>query len=262
LTRRRCLFGVGYGSRGVPIEVAQILLAGKNAKQFHLFIVDEFQRLNGCDKHTVQLGKNKLNHALDVLSEKFKTDHIRSYASELLYQEQYQEIFTDLEEQVNFEGLKETLLATVPIQYRNSRTACTYPLHELACVKYFCTQGYETKLGPSSEKKYDDVMGHLRFPIEFSYLADAFALGTNELISVVHYIPYAIKGQRIYLEDNPHQVKAKVLQANPQALCALTNLALAAAEACNETPILPSKDKARKHAVSEILSKYIAGMDL
>lgn len=242
--------------------MAQILLAGKNTEQFHLFIVDEFQRLNGGNEYTIQHGKDKLNHALDVLSEKFKATHIRSYASELLYQRQYQEIFTDLEEQVHFEGLKEALLATVPVQYRNTRTACSYPLHELACVKYFCTQGYETKLGPSSERKYDDIMGHLRFPIEFSYLTDAFALGTNEIISVVHYIPYATKGQRIYLEDNPHQVKAKVLQANPQALCALTNLALAAAEACNETPILPSKDKARKHAVAEILSKYIAGVEL
>lgn len=241
----------------MPVEIAQILLAGKSAGSFHIFVADEFRRLNGEDEQSVRLGRERLDRTLDALAARLDVQHTRSYASELLGCESYRSVYSGLENAIATAGLEDALLSAVPMHCRGDRVARTYPLHELACVKHFCMQGYGLKLGPPSERKYDAVMQQLGFPIEFAYLAEAFAVGTKEAVPVVHYVPHAPRGQRIYLEDDARRVREKLLQANPQALHALTNLALAAAEARGSTVELPGKEKGKRLAVADLIFRHI-----
>jgi len=185
-------------------------------------VVDEFLRFNGVSEAVVEYGKTRLIDTLSKLSVLYGFPVDFFCTSYFMHLDKYKEVFDDVKNMlVRRPLLFERLLETVPESKRESDSAMDYPIHELACVRYLADRGYELKIGPGKEKAYDGVMQELRFPIDFAYILDAYALGSRTADSVVHYIPSSKgpnNGQRLFFDDSERVVKQKLQMSCDEAL--------------------------------------------
>lgn len=185
-------------------------------------VVDEFLRFNKVEEENLALGRTRLLHTFDILSQMYSVKNNVSLCSDFMHSKMYLELFEQLEEQARRDKeLSDILLETVPSEKRKIPSALKYPLHELACAKHLSMRGYQLKIGPSKEKEYDRAMQHLGFEMGFAYILDAYALGTRTADSVAHYIPNSRgpnNGQRIFFEETEDKVKHKLEQGCDEAL--------------------------------------------
>ena len=218
---QKAFFGIGYGDR-IPLDVHPIFQLGSFIPNLGFLIVDEFLRLNGVSETAVEYGKTQLIDTFSKLSELYGFSVPFFNTSCFMHLDEYTDVFEDVRDRLlKRPDLSSRILETVPTSKQESDSAMEYPIHELACVKYLSDGGYGLKIGPSKEKAYDEVMRELRFPVNFSYILDAFALGSKTADEVVHYIPNSRgpnNGQRIFFGDSEEIVKQRLLQGCDEAL--------------------------------------------
>lgn len=209
------------------------MLLGKEMPNLHFFIVDEFQRLNGFSEEQVVSGRAEIIAGLKAIGDIFGSRNPSIISSEMMGDREYGFTYMRVSSKVRGMSLERELMATVPERYRGERSALSYPLHEVACVAHLAGLGFKTKIGPTTERRYDQVIESIGTPISFNYLTPAYALGLQEEHEVVHYSPNHLPkgGQRILLDDPDVTVRNKVMQGNESAVRALGSLAVAAATA-------------------------------
>jgi hypothetical protein len=222
--------GVGFDTEGVPIDVLAFYYLNALMPDFTLLIVDEFLRMNQVEEYRVQVGKMRLVDTITHFSAATGTSAKVMLCSDFMSSPEYQRHAAAVKEKIKTKRLEPQLQATVPQAARYTAASREYPVHEIACTAYLAEQGFRVKIGPSKEKDYDSIMAMIGIDISFAYVLDAFALGTKSADSVVHYIPRSRgpnNGQRIYLHDNKHVVKSKLLQGCDKALkyyCTLASI--------------------------------------
>ncbi|MEK6887847.1 MAG: hypothetical protein AABX14_02765 [Candidatus Aenigmatarchaeota archaeon] len=214
--------GVGFGYQGVPLDVLVPFLAGAET-DYCMLLVDEFYRFNWCDEGIITSGLEQIQRSLTAMSFAYASRPKILVASGFMGSNDYMHVLDDVEEQVNEKDLRSALMSTVPERRRNSYNPLRYPLNEIACT-YFLRKYFDrdAKLGPKKEIPYDNIMRCLGADIAFAYFIDAYALGTRNPETVVHYVPtdrgsLGSNGQRIFLGDNDSQVNSKTLSGPDEA---------------------------------------------
>lgn len=193
-------------------------------------LVDEFLRFNNVPESHISHGISQLNAALQTLGNIYDFQPNIVIVSDFMSSDLYKIILQEIKEEII--GLEKALVATVPPRYRSGRNPLEYPLNELACVQYMIRQGIRNKLGPSKEKTYDMIMNQIGMDAEFSYLIDAYALGTRTSDAVIHYIPTSRggnNGQRILLADPQNTIRSKIMMGPEPALKYLLKVSSVAA---------------------------------
>ena len=227
-----CLVGIGYGVNNIPIDMVCLYLAGYCSGGYEILLVDEFQRLNGVPEQDVVEGLGRIEKSLEGLSRVYGLCPKITRASDFMRTEEYAKTLRQVEEKVGDLGLRDQLLMTVPAKYRESDCGIEYPLNEIACVEFLRkARSFTVKFGPSKEKMYDDIMRSMDMKMKFSYVIDAYALGTSAPELVVHYIPTHKGfngGQRLFLDDPLLKAKAKLRLGPEDASRYLLKLASAA----------------------------------
>jgi hypothetical protein len=217
-----------------------IYLLNSFVDDFSLLIVDEFLELNGVANEEVKYMKNQLLDVLENLHRVYGFDPEVISCSTFMKSEDYLRIFRDVKEQVfESEELSSRLLETVPEDKRSIPSAKDYPIHELACVKFLSSSGFSLKLGPTKEKKYDEVMQDLEFDIDFGYILDAYAIGTKHPDKVVHYIPSSRgpnHGQRLFFGMSEREVKTRIQQGGDYAMQYLCQIASVSGHILGDNP--------------------------
>ena len=224
-----CFTGMGFGYEGVPIDIVTLLLAGINAKKYHLLLVDEFYRFNGMSEALIARGLSKIKLALASLIEIYQLEAKTILSSEIISSANYGETLNEITDIVNQMELESALLSTVPEKHKHSPNPLQYPLNEIACVKFFIENfGTEVKIGPKKEQVYDEIMEALGFTLSFAYVTEAYALGTREPEEVIHYIPSSRgqnNGQRLFFEDSIQKARSKLLMGPEKAQRQMLELA-------------------------------------
>ncbi|MBI2579249.1 MAG: hypothetical protein HYW26_06055 [Candidatus Aenigmarchaeota archaeon] len=228
LAQKSAFLGMNYGQR-VPIDVATVFLAGREAGKYHLLLVDEFQRFNSVPEEEVAFYLGQTQEALKRLGDVYGFFPEIIVSSDFMRTPEYKSVVMEMHSRVLDCGMEGFLLETVPKRRKFMDDAINYPLNEIACTAFLNrTRGIEVKVGPSQETAYDFIMRKIGLPLYFAYLTDAYALDTREPQKVVHYIPgdrgngeNGEIGQRIFLEDydfNHRKALTKLSMANDQAL--------------------------------------------
>ncbi|MFA4820235.1 MAG: hypothetical protein WC613_04750 [Candidatus Aenigmatarchaeota archaeon] len=214
--------GLGFGYQGVPLDVLVPFLAGAET-DYCMLLVDEFYRFNRCDEDLIMSGLRQIQRSLAAMSLAYAFRPQVLVASEFMSSKNYRHVLKDVEEQVDEKNLRSAIMSTVPERRRNPHEPLRYPLNEIACT-YFLRKYFDrdAKLGPKKEIPYDNVMCCLGADIAFAYFIDAYAFGTREPETVVHYVPtdrgsLGSNGQRIFLEDNNNQINSKILSGPDEA---------------------------------------------
>jgi hypothetical protein len=228
ISKKRCFFGMGFASI-VPVDLATIMLASLGADSYTLLLIDEFYRMNNLCEDEIRAGLGKTREAIAALSDVFGFSPEIMLCSEFMHTVEYKAIFEETAAAVMENHLGQELLGTVPLRYR-AVSGISYPLNELACTAFMAKNGIQIKIGPTKEKIYDSVMKKIGIGIDFSYLIDAFAVGTKIPEKVIHYVSENRgSGQRLYLDDTVHMASMKILMGPDKASSYFIRLASAAA---------------------------------
>ncbi|MBL7055117.1 hypothetical protein ISS05_05140 [Candidatus Woesearchaeota archaeon] len=215
LDERIGFLGMGFGHQGVPIDVVGLFLAGLEAKEYSILLVDEFLRFNKIPEENIAAGLNRIKTTLEGLKFLYSYEPEILTSSEFMKSREYGDVLKEVKEQIEEAELMDKLLQTVPEKFRKTEDALKYPLNEIACVEFLRrTKDVEVKIGPSKEKDYDEIMLELGLGIDFAYVIDAYAFGTKEPEQVIHYIPThrgKTNGQRIFLDEPIYTAEAKLL---------------------------------------------------
>ena len=221
LAERVSFLGMGFGYSRIPIDIVGLFLAGLEAKEYSLLLVDEFQRFNHVPEEHIHLGLERTQRALDGLRQLYGFDPEIILSSSFMRSGNYKDVLKEIEQKVEDHGCAKEVLQTVPAKFRNSPNATRYPLNEIACVEFLRRErSIEAKLGPSKELVYDRIMQDLGLDVDFAYVIDAYALGTKEPEEVVHYIPNhrgLTNGQRLFLDESIHKAESKLLLGPEEA---------------------------------------------
>ncbi len=213
--------GIGFGNRGVPLDVLAIYLLKAYAPRFTALIVDEFARLNGSNGYLVEQGKQNLIDCFATLDQAYTLKQDILFCSTFMDTPAYLACFEECQTRIAERGLEAMVESTVPESRHEQENAALYAVHEFACVLYMQRQGFDLKIGPSREQEYDRAMHAMDLPMQFAYLLDAYPLGSSRPTPVVHYVPthYGKDGTgcRIYFSDDEPTVRAKLMQASPEA---------------------------------------------
>ncbi len=213
----------------VPVDLATIMLASLGADSYTLLLIDEFYRMNNLCEDEIRAGLGKTREAIAALSDVFGFSPEIMLCSEFMHTVEYKAIFEETAAAVMENHLGQELLGTVPLRYR-AVSGISYPLNELACTAFMAKNGIQIKIGPTKEKIYDSVMKKIGIGIDFSYLIDAFAVGTKIPEKVIHYVSENRgSGQRLYLDDTVHMASMKILMGPDKASSYFIRLASAAA---------------------------------
>ena len=235
---KKTFFGVGFGTgkQRLPIDLLPIYLLGYFIPDYTLFIVDEFLRMNQkcqeqiCSEKNedIEEGIERLLDTLDSFRKLYQFFPEILYSSKLMQTAQYPSVFDQVKRNLEKKGLESAAARIVP-EHRKA-AARDYPTHEFSCVQHLAEQGFEQKIGPTSEKAYDEIMQALEIPITFRYMLDSFALATPHTDRVVPYIPGSRgpnNGQRLYVDDNIKRVKGVLYGSCPDALRYMARIASA-----------------------------------
>ncbi len=263
---KRSFTGIGFGIQGVPIDILPIYLLNSFLDNFSILIVDEFLRLNGTDEASLNYGQSKLIQTLDNLDQLYGFNTNTILCSSFMNLRSYKDLFKNLKTRIQRERLTDLVLNTVPENKRHLETARDYPIHEFACVQHLIEQGFSLKIGPSKEREYDIIMASLGFDISFSYVLDAFALGTKTADKVIHYIPQSRgpnNGQRIFFDDSEYAVREKLLQGCDTALRYFCKISLISGHILGRTSLDESqlksltKKKLKKQTIRLVLDNIV-----
>ena len=231
LAERISFLGMGFGHNEIPIDIVGLFLAGLETKEYSLLLVDEFQRFNNVPEEDINLGLQMTQRALFGLTQLYGFEPEIIISSSFMRSESYRYVLGEIEQKVEEQGCAERVLQTVPEKFRNSPNATIYPLNEIACVEFMRREkGIEVKLGPSKELVYDRIMRDLDLDVDFTYVIDAYALGTRQPEEVVHYIPNhrgLTNGQRLFLDEPIYKAQSKLLLGPEEASRYLLRLASA-----------------------------------
>tara|TARA_Y100000310_G_C20646208_1_gene796750 strand:- start:556 stop:1353 length:798 start_codon:yes stop_codon:yes gene_type:complete len=221
---------MGYGSR-VPIDILAIYQLHFLFPKLDLLVVDEFLRLNAVSEESIDFGKNRLIETFHALSRMYDYQHSVLFSSHFMSSSDYETTFKETSEEINNNlDLLSRVISTVPENRRTVAGALDYPIHELACVKYLSDRGYKLKIGPTREKQYDEIMQELEISMNYSYLLEAYAVGSKTADEVIHYMPDSRGpngGQRIFFDDAERLVKQKLQMGCDAALRYLCKIASA-----------------------------------
>lgn len=231
LAERISFLGLGFGYNGVPLDIVELFLVGLETKKYNFLLVDEFQRFNKVPEEYVSLGLQRIQKALEGLSQLYGFEPEIIISSSFMRSEEYRDVLEEIEQKVKNQGCTEKVLQTVPERYRNLPNVTVYPLNEIACVEFLRRKkGIEAKLGPTKELVYDRIMRELGLALDFAYVIDAYALGTKEPEEVVHYIPTSrgvTNGQRLFLDEPLYKSESKLLLGPEEASRYLLRIASA-----------------------------------
>ncbi|MBI4150222.1 hypothetical protein HY488_02340 [Candidatus Woesearchaeota archaeon] len=229
LSKKKPFCGAGFGIRGVPVDILPIFLLKAYSPGFAILIVDEFYKFNSIDLEEISIAKKNFFACLQTLERVYSLRQDIIECSSFMHDASYYSVVEGCQERIFRNGLESLVRETVPESKRHNSSSLLYPVHEFACVLYLARHGFDLKIGPSSEKKYDSIMAAMEFPIEFAYLLDAYPLGTNQPMPVVHYVPRHVSangtGQRIYFEDDEQIARQKLMQASEEGIRYFFNLA-------------------------------------
>lgn len=198
---KNSFIGLGFGKK-VPIDIICLFLAGIEAKTYTILVVDEFQRINNVSESLIKSGLGEIQYALSKLKKIYNFNPEVLLTSDFMHTEEYNSLLIETTEKC--EILNEN---------DRHKEYVRYVLNEIACTEFLRIKGAEVKLGPSKEKEYDTLMREIGLNIEFAYVIDAYALGTKELCSVVHYVPEhrGINGQRVMIDDSVSSIESKLI---------------------------------------------------
>ena len=227
--QRTVMMGVGFGPQGVPIDIATAVLAAPDAKQRLFLITDSFGLLNGTPPAAVESNAERLQVALARLLDLYGISGRIERCSAHMSTTEYLRAFSDCQAVLEALHLQDLILNTVPERFRHLPHARTYPVHELAMTLYLSrAEGVQVKLGPGSERPYDQIMQRADFPVTFAYLVDALPIATRYPSAVVHYIPgHRAKGTRLMLHSPSTQAAVLLEQSHEDTLRYLLRLASA-----------------------------------
>lgn len=233
---------------GIPIDIVGLFLAGIDTKEYSILIVDEFQRFNHVKEDDIKLGLQKIKRSLNVLSKIYDFRPNIIVSSDFMRTSEYKQTSESIERRISELGLNDDLLKTVPPKYRTYENPCLYPLNEIACVDFLIkNQGIGVKIGPSKEHSYDSIMRKIGLNVNFAYVIDAYALGTenNHAESVIHYIPeHRGTGQRLLLPDSMFRKEEDKIMLGPdEAARYFLTLASVSGHRLNKTYLSPEEIK-------------------
>ncbi|MBN2566693.1 hypothetical protein JXB02_01250 [Candidatus Woesearchaeota archaeon] len=231
---KKAFIGVGFGYGGVPIEVVQIVLLSYGNDDYTLLVTDGFPQMNGMPEEVAAHLKDDLISTLERIGATYGITPKVRLTSDFMKEARYNDLYYGIQaEAAKRSILHNDIQSCVPVYRRGEPRSIEYPMHEFACCAFLAEEGYKLKLGPSSEDHFDYVMRMgLGLPLEFAFLKDAYALGTEFEHKVIHDIPQSKGtngGQRIYLHDTENQVLGKV-SGNEKALRSLATIASVAGD--------------------------------
>lgn len=231
--------------------MATIVLAADLFDELDILLVDEFQRMNGVVEEEIQRGVEKTTKAIEILSKVYDLNVKVLLSSDIMSSPQYANKLQDIKYIVAKAGMTKDVNATVPMRFRHLEKALEYPLHEIACTSIMSKQGFEVKLGPSSEKKYDRLISRVGIDISFSYLIDAYAVGSEKERKVVHY---SLTDNRIFLDDAPEQVRSNFI-GSPATLKYFNRVGQTAGSILNKP--LSEKESLEKRTIEDIIQNVL-----
>ena len=214
--------GMGFASKGIPIDILTLLYAGENGKTFTIMIADEFLRFNHVDEEEIALGLANLDSTLAKLKRLYglKVTTIRS--SEIFRDEKFKSTVKDTRSTL-LDNFNQEIIECIPVSKRHLHNAKEYPIHEIAMSCYLAKyQDIQVKLGPDREKLYDKITVNICPGLKYAYAVNALPIGTKDPKQVVHYIPSDVGskggGARLLLNDSGQALENKLNSISIPAL--------------------------------------------
>lgn len=234
LSTHDCFLGLGVASQARPIDIVALLLAGAEMKSLAVVLVDEFAKLNGVDRNTIEANVIAQQKLVRAVNHCYGLDLIVLRAQALMATTSYSQLFRQLQYECHKPNYHELLIHTVPASRRAQDQAFDYTINEIALsLKMAEGLGYSTKFGPAREKVYDQLMRALKLPLDFCYAIDALPIGVEKPQSVVHYVAShrgSSGAERILLESEVAEISMQLERASPRSAAYLLTLAQRAAQ--------------------------------
>lgn len=266
LQDKRSFMGIGFGSRGTPVDLLVMLFAGEQSRENTVLIIDEFSKLNGYSREESDDLSMKGLKTLRAIREAYRLNFEVELCSSFMSSAEYAGIHRSVESRLQTPAAQAAIQESVPDSRREEDRFGTYAIHQLAACEYLQQKrGMQVKMGPSREVLYDRIGAEIGIPLQYAYVVDAFPVATpagEEPPAVVHYVPgHTVypTAQRIYLEDSEARIIQKLQMASEKALHYFLRLSDAAAFHLHapERPYgnspLPSGKRLKRMAVEQML---------
>lgn len=218
--------GIGVGTDGVPIDLLLVHLLGRALDRFTLLIADEFSSSRiagsaGLNDADLGYAMKKYDYSLNMFQKVWPTSGRRIISSSFMNSEDYALTLTGVEEMLAAKGISPQLPKLQTEWGKDEPDRIRYALNELAVIEFLRqTEGITVKVGPSSERKYDELMKLLSPEMKFLYLHPTFALHQLGEETSPHSIENitSIPNKRILLSDDPDTVEEKLNMGGLNAL--------------------------------------------
>lgn len=223
---QKAFMGIGVRPDGVPVDLLRVYLLGKVLSDYTILIADEFSSIRIAGESG--LNDLDLNHALRKYFNAFNlfqkvwpvpTEIIS--ASDLINSNHYKEVCSSLRSRIE-DLMLERQISEIQTEWgADQEDRKRFAFNELSVIEFLReNQGITLKIGPHSEKKYDNIMAKLSPEMNFLYLHTAYALFQSDR----EPSPYSINdismvpNKRILITDELDTVEEKLNLGTVEAL--------------------------------------------
>ena len=222
----KSFLGIGIGTDGVPIDLLRVHLLGNALDNYTILVADEFSsnRLvgeSGLNDFDLQYALSNYLTTLKDFSNIWKNKAEIMFASEFMKNDEYQQILNQLKDEIKQKRLEERIDHILTERGRDLEERRNFAINELAVIEYLkLNYSMNVKIGPHSEKKYDEVMKILASDMNFLYLNTVHALtrSTDEPSPYTVDKISSVPNKRILVTDDPDTVEEKLALGTSKAL--------------------------------------------
>jgi len=191
IKRGKAFAGIDFGDNGVPIDMASLFLTGAD-----LLLVDNFQRLQetGCKsleapperEERIVRNMEKMVGVIKNLGAAFGREPAIIKTSDFMGGSRYSHVLQEASARIMKDDvLLKKALAAAPGKEKGTYESLIYTMNEAACCDMMAREQRCIKIGPLSEKAYDEVTAGVVPYLKFAYLEDAHPLRSGAVAQ--HY---------------------------------------------------------------------------
>lgn len=210
--------GMDIGLDGVPVDIARLHILSQLIPDYKLLIADSFAHvdisgtdgLNGTDMEYAREQYMKVFRTLDSIF-----DHSSSavFSSDFFSDPRYDGFRDEISSGLDELGVRDQLSTVNTEHGKVPHERFNYALNEIALTLFMAEfHGYNTKFGPPTESKYDDIIKKLDPSLSFVYLfpsrslsGDVSDVSPHRVESVASMIEL-----RLLMTDDPDTIEDKL----------------------------------------------------
>jgi chorismate mutase len=220
--KKKSFIGLDIGIDGIPIDLVKIALSGKvihgNTPANHsTLIADSFASKliageSGLNDVDLAYARNNYVQAFTTLDSVFDTQSTVFLSSQIMKDVEYTRIFEEVQSAVTKRNMTNRLSHIATEHGTNCDDRLKYGLHELAHMSYFLEIDHLTKIGPQSERRYDEIYQTILPNMQFMYFFPTHSISQGKNALAPHRIDgiHSLSKDRILLTDDPQTVEEKL----------------------------------------------------